>query len=208
MRLLDLFCGAGGAAMGYHRAGFTDIVGVDIKPQKRYPFEFVLGDALEYCAEHGHEFDMIHASPPCQAYSAMSHLSNGKHPALIEQTRNMINENIYVIENVPGSPLRDHVILCGSMFDLRLRRHRLFECSPSVLFPPAPCNHNLTAPRSGRKPNDKQFYSVVGHFSDIAGARIAMAIDWMTRDELAQAIPPAYTEYIGGQMLKHMEALT
>jgi DNA (cytosine-5)-methyltransferase 1 len=106
MRLLDLFCGAGGAAMGYYRAEFDEIVGVDIVPQKQYPFEFVLGDALEYVAQHGHKYDLIVAGPPCQLYSITFSLSNGNYPDLIGPTREALKATgkPYIIENVPGAP--------------------------------------------------------------------------------------------------------
>lgn len=211
-RLLDLFCGAGGAAMGYHRAGF-DVVGVDIAPQKHYPFIFVQGDALEYCAAHGHEFDVIHASPPCQVHSALAtlHAKNGyfnKHADLVPQTRELLQSigKPYVIENVEGAPLIDPVMLCGTMFGLGVRRHRLFECDPMVAFSPASCNHSRKVARPGRRPGRGELYCVTGHFPDVLGAGKAMGIDWMTQTGLAQAIPPAYTEYIGRQLLQHMEA--
>lgn len=117
--LLDLFCGAGGAAMGYYHAGF-DIVGVDIEPQPRYPFTFHQGDALEFLTEYGHEFDAIHASPPCQRYSVASKSHNGKavkHPALIPATRQGLkkSQRPWVIENVIGAPLMEPIILCGTI---------------------------------------------------------------------------------------------
>jgi DNA (cytosine-5)-methyltransferase 1 len=133
--LLDLFCKAGGAGMGYHRAGF-DVVGVDIEPQPRYPFRFVQADALEFLAAHGREFDAIHASPPCQKYCALRHLAKTEdYPDLIPETRELLEATgrPWVIENTPGAPLRSPLILCGTMFRLRtncgaeLRRHRLFE---------------------------------------------------------------------------------
>ena len=134
-RLLDLYSGAGGAAMGYHRAGF-DVVGVDIAPQPRYPFEFHQDDALEFLAEHGHEFDAVHLSPPCQAYSRTGHLADAQGARrssvrLIEPARAMVRRLgiPYVIENVEGAPLLSPLLLCGSMFGLRVRRHRLFEMS-------------------------------------------------------------------------------
>jgi site-specific DNA-cytosine methylase len=132
MRLLDLFCGAGGCSMGYHRAGF-EVVGVDIKPQKHYPFEFHCADAFAFLEQHGHEFDVIHASPPCQAYSsAMKHLAKPK-PMLIDGVREALirSGKRWVIENVPGAPMRNPTILCGTMFGMRIHRHRLFE-SPSL----------------------------------------------------------------------------
>ena len=127
-KALDLYCKAGGTSMGLHRAGF-EVTGVDIEPQKRYPFEFVLGDALEYCAQHGHEFDLVVAGPPCQLYSVTASLSNGNHPDLVGPTREALiaTGKPYIIENVPGSPLINPLVLCGTMFGLALIRHRLFE---------------------------------------------------------------------------------
>lgn len=134
-RLLDLFCGAGGAAMGYHRAGF-DVTGVDIKPQPHYPFEFVQADALEYCAAHGHEFDVIHASPPCQAYTGMRNITISRfgaapeHPDLVDDTRRALRATgrHWIIENVQNSPIDTHIILCGVSLGLpELARHRHFE---------------------------------------------------------------------------------
>jgi len=204
-RLLDTFSGAGGAAMGYHRAGF-DVVGVDNRPQKRYPFEFHQADALEFIAQHGHEFDVIAASPPCQAYSVTRSLHSNEHPDLVAATRDALRATgkPYVIENVPGAPLTNYVILCGTMFGLQVIRHRWFECEPPILFAPASCNH------TGRTGQSKGQYhtldksdliTCVGHNFQARSGRIAMGIDWMTRDELAQAIPPAYTEWLGRRIL-------
>lgn len=220
MRLLDLFCGAGGCAIGYHRAGFAEIVGVDIKPQNHYPFEFVQGDALEYVALHGRKFDVIHASPPCQQYSVTRNLSNGNHPDLVEDIRASLQESgkPYIIENVPGSPLVNPLVLCGTMFNLRVIRHRLFECDPVIWFPPYICNHWGKTSSSGRGKSIENptgyirgsfeyfdFITVVGHDFVVSDARIAMGIDWMTGRELSQAIPPAYTEWLGGQILEAMQ---
>ncbi len=206
MRLLDLFCGAGGAGEGYRLAGF-EVTGVDIKPQPRYkPGRFIQGDALEYAPAHGHEYDVIHASPPCQAYSVTKHLSNGTHPELVNETRELLQRigKPYVIENVPGAPLINPLVLCGTMFDgLRVYRHRLFECSSPLYFPPACCHHwGGRVPRAGRGANGKGFMSVSGHLSATDKARQAMGINWMTGAELSQAIPPAYTEWIGNQLMK------
>lgn len=207
-RLLDLFCGAGGAAMGYHRAGF-DVVGVDNRPQKNYPFTFHQADALEFCAAHGREFDAIHASPPCQAYSAAT-ADQGKHPNLYAPTRLLLQGTglPYAIENVIGAPYSHGVNLCGSMFGLAengewIQRHRNFETSWLIWQPE--CRH----PENGRAllVTGHAFISAVrdcGKHSRQGPFDLAcrlMGIDWMTRRELVQAIPPAYTEFIGRQLL-------
>lgn len=213
MKLLDLFCGAGGAAVGYHRAGFDDITGVDIKPQPRYPFKFIQADALEYLREHGKEYDVIHASPPCQGYSRLAYMPNrnmDKYPKLVEPLRELLVSSglPYVIENVPDAPLVNAIGLCGTMFGLKTHKHRKFECNPIVWFAPGSCNKKRVKPAgSGARLGqyytmDSEMVTVAGHqFSHAVGSR-AMDIDWMTRDELAEAIPPAFTEWIGKQMLQ------
>lgn len=205
--------------MGYHRAGFTDIVGVDIEPQKNYPFRFVLDDALAYLRHiigtgEIAQFDLIHASPPCQRFSVAT-LANGNshtYPDFVGATRRQVKASgtPYVIENVPRAPLENPLMLCGTMFaETRVRRHRLFECWPEIWFPPAACNHNYgRIPRAGYGANAYGYISVAGNFTDVDSARDAMNIDWMTRDELAQAIPPAYTEYIGKQMMSALRPHT
>lgn len=213
-RLLDLFCGAGGCAVGYHRAGF-DVVGVDNKPQKNYPFEFIQGDALEYLAENGYSFDAIHASPPCQRYSVSTaphgRIGRDAHPDLVEPTRDMLDwtDRPWVIENVVGAPLRDPAVLCGMMFGLRVLRHRLFETNFSLTAPPHPKHPSgmLTNSHRAYDRGQSQFVCVVGHnFSREEGEK-AMGIDWMgSRRELAQSIPPAYTEFIGRQLLAALKA--
>lgn len=207
-KLLDLFCGAGGAAVGYHRAGF-DVVGVDVAPQPNYPFDFVQADALHYLAEHWREFSAAHASPPCQRYSAMSACRPGlskDYPDLIAPTRSLfvLTGLPYVIENVPGSPLRPDLTLCGHMFGLQLYRHRIFETN-RFLRQPEHVSHTLPASKAGHW-TPGTIISVSGHVSPIALARQAMGIDWMTRDELAESIPPAYTTHIGTQLLNQLEA--
>ena len=209
MKLLDLFCGAGGAAMGYHRAGFTEIVGVDIAPQKRYPFEFVLGDALEFVEKYGREFDLIHASPPCQAYSISK--NNGYHkdaPKLIPAVRMLLQQSNkdYIIENVYGAPLEAAIQLCGASFGLGvsgldLDRHRYFECSFFFLSPPCQHRRGQTIGVYGNGTNSWH-KGKLGRCITIKEMREAMGIDWMTRKELSQAIPPAYTEWLGREMLK------
>jgi DNA (cytosine-5)-methyltransferase 1 len=214
LRILDLFCKAGGAGMGYHQAGF-EVVGVDIEPQKRYPFEFVQSDALEYLRGQAVDFDAIHASPPCQAYTRAKNMHNGKeyqkdHPDMIEEVRARLLETglPFVIENVPDAPLINPVILCGTMFDeLRVYRHRKFECHQFTFEPPRPCNHNHKMGKTKGEYHslDKSEYiTCVGHNFEAKSGRIAMGIDWMTRDEIAQAIPPAYTKHIGKALIKHL----
>lgn len=202
--LLDLFCGAGGAAFGYHFAGF-DVLGVDNRPQPNYPYEFVQADALDYLAQHGSRFDAVHASPPCQGYSKLAAMHPEKrndYPRLIVPVRKLLlgAGSPYVIENVEGSPLTAPLLLCGSMFRLGvargyLRRHRLFEC-----------NFPVVQPRCKHVGNAVGVYGHGGHAGKHrmlyrAEASVAMGIDWMTRDELTQAIPPAYTVWIGTQLL-------
>jgi DNA (cytosine-5)-methyltransferase 1 len=203
-RLLDLFCGAGGCSMGYYRAGF-EVVGVDIHAQPRYPFEFHQADAMTYPLDG---FDVIHASPPCQAYSITRHIHpENKYPDLVDKTRVRLEKSnaYWVIENVNGAPLRVVGMLCGLMFGLKVLRHRYFECSFGCLFPlhPKHPKGNLTHCSNGYSGISSEFVCVAGHnYKKTAGAR-AMGIDWMnSRKELSQAIPPAYTEYIGRQLME------
>ena len=184
--------------MGYHRAGF-EVVGVDIKPQKHYPFEFHQADALEYLAYHSWEFDAIHASPPCQRFSAMQHIHNNRQewPDFLTPTRDWLPEigRPYVIENVVGSPLRVDLLLCGTMFGLRIIRHRVFESNvPMPLLVPV-CNHTGV--------HDPWHKDGVGQREKLSDA---MGIDWpMTRPEVREAIPPAYTEWVGKQLWAALE---
>jgi hypothetical protein len=293
-RLLDLFCGGGGAAMGYSRAGFDEIVGVDIKPQPRYPFHFVEGDALEYLAEHGYKFDAIHASPPCQGYSIMNNLpwlKGRDYPLLILPTMELLEASgkPYVLENVMGARhgakgltkrgIESHGLkagwLCGGMFGLPFYRHRLFASNwfwlapghpkhvqrirpgyllagraRDIIFSPKPRGkwEERYSARTGKewdtegalklrpglehvpfsqpiinpvnsewrqyhdgslaakqRGNGAQVEGVgVGHAKGWRLAAEAMGIDWMKRDELTQAIPPAYTEYIGRELLRQI----
>ena len=213
MKLLDLFCGAGGAAVGYYRAGFTEIVGVDNRPQKHYPFTFVLADALEYVAEHGQEFDAIHASPPCQGWvrglAAINKMIGRKHtdyPLLIEPTRHALEATgkPYIIENIATAPLRKDVLLCGQAFGLRVFRHRRFESNILLLGPKHERHNGHTSSDmlgAYHTFENAQYLSVVGHLFRFKDGCIAMGIDWMNHDELTQAIPPAYTEFVGKQLL-------
>lgn len=217
-RLLDLFCGAGGAAMGYHRAGF-EIVGVDIKPQPHYPFGFVQENAFEYVAFHGAEFDVIHASPPCQAYSEATPIEHrANHPDLIGPTRAVLLAigKPFVIENVESARARlvNPILLCGTMFGLPIWRHRYFEIYPPRFWLVPPCCHDrtpidlggefvqvpvlCTGGGDGRRQSRKN-HRPRGRVRDI---RLAMGIDWMTQGELTEAIPPAYTEWIGRQLIE------
>ena len=289
MKLLDLFCGAGGAAMGYARAGFEEIMGVDMLPQPHYPFPFVQADALEYLAAHGEEFDAIHASPPCQGYSVMHNLPwlRGKeYPLLILPIIEMLEGlgKPYVVENVMGARhgakglkkrgLEAHGLragwLCGVMFSMPFYRHRLFAANWLWLAPEHPRHKDaiqrgrnlggraarlVTIPtRSGNfepywrekrrkdeRPKDAKIslsnmgiggvkyregyehveFSMptltnwqgnsaqasgvgIGHAKGWRLAAEAMGIDWMTRDELTQAIPPTYTEFVGKQLLEQL----
>ena len=293
-KLLDLFCDAGGAAVGYHRAGFDEIIGVDIGPQPQYPFAFQQADALEYVAKHGHAFDAIHASPPCQGYSIMHNLPwlrGREYPLLLLPTLEMLEAlgKPYVVENVMGARhgsktlqkrgLESHGLkagwLCGAMFGLPFYRHRLFATNWLWLTPGHP-KHKFQRPRgitsdsrgrgiteqvvanpvnsewrqyhdgalnirpgyekvpfsyptivgerlraNGRPKDSKiglsngmpetqlanwqngaQANGVgIGHAKGWRLAAEAMGIDWMKRDELTQAIPPVFTEYIGRQLL-------
>ncbi|WP_275792657.1 DNA cytosine methyltransferase [Prescottella equi] len=203
MKLLDLFCCQGGASMGYHRAGF-DVVGVDINPQPHYPFEFHQGDALAFLMEYGDEFDVIAGSPPCQAHTNAQKIMGNQHPDYIDSMRALLPEGKpYVIENVPGAPLRNPIELCGAMFGLGTYRHRLFESNIDLAAPDHP-EHSARTTKMGRKPVVGEFMHVVGNFSGVNQAREAMGIDWMTRDGLRESIPPAYTEHIGAQLLANL----
>jgi DNA (cytosine-5)-methyltransferase 1 len=208
MKLLDLFCGAGGASMGYHLAGF-EVSGVDIQPQPRYPFTFHQADALEYLAAHGKEFDVIHASPPCQGYTSLKHLpalAGNVYPMLIDETRDLLKRtgNTYIIENVPGATLDNPIELEGRMFGLRVLRRRLFESSIFLLAPELPIlrRRKYVADISEFDRGQYGFVGVYGQKFAVSAARSAMGIDWMTRAELAQAIPPAYTQFIGRELLR------
>lgn len=206
MRLLDLFCGAGGAGMGYHRAGF-EVVGVDIKPQKHYPFEFHCADAFAYLEKHGHEFDVIHASPPCQSYSvAMRHLAKPQ-PMLIDGMREALVQSgkTWVIENVPGAPMNNPTILCGTMFGLRVHRHRLFE-SPNLFALIQPCSGAKDILNPHRAESRERIYREFGRQDPEKLWRNEMGVEWMGRHETREAIPPAYTEWIGQQLLEAGQA--
>ena len=196
--------------MGYYRAGF-EVVGVDIKPQPNYPFEFHQSNAMDYPLDG---YDVIHASPPCQRYSkaARLHKNQDTHPDLVGPVRERIKNHIYIIENVQGAPLIDPIILCGSSFGLRVRRHRIFESNVSLWG--LPCHHRwqninpLWVIRQRKKALTTGICYVFGNQETgqtVADWKEAMGIDWMVRDELSQAIPPAYTEYLGLQLIQIIE---
>jgi DNA (cytosine-5)-methyltransferase 1 len=219
--LLDLFCGAGGASVGYALAGF-DVIGVDIEPQPNYPFDFHQGDALTtldkllMCRKRDDSnFVAVHASPPCQGYSTQTADKN-RHLRLIVPVRERLQRLglPYVIENVEGArkSLLEPVRLCGSGFGLDLRRHRYFESNWGVVG--KPCNHSWQTPRFRsldmsmvRKGRLASVVGVHGHINYVGEFPLrcaAMGIDWMTNEELVEAIPPAYTHFVGEQLLAHL----
>lgn len=213
MRLLDLCCGGGGASVGYHRAGFDEIVGIDIADQPEYPFEFHRADAIEYLLQYGNEFDVIHASPPCQASSTLSTGTN-KHlnyVNMIPEMREALSGFSVptVMENVMGSDLRKDLVLCGEMFELKVIRHRKFEIN------------NIIVPRldhvkhRGRVKGWRHGEVFEGYYYQVYGDgggkgsvpewQDAMGMPWVKkRKTIAEAIPPAFTEYIGAHIIKEL----
>lgn len=206
-RLLDLFCGAGGASRGYQLAGFH-VTGVDIAPQPRYAGdEFHQADAVTFELDG---FDAIHASPPCQAYSTLGRFSpHVDYPDLYEPIRDRLKAVgvSWVVENVVGAPYRSGIVLCGSMFGLRVRRHRNFETRDAMFAPR--CDHQTQGMATGVYGHG-QFFWKNGVKSwrnvPIEEARAAMGIDWMERRELAESIPPAFTRFVGEQLLSALPA--
>lgn len=218
--LLDLFCGAGGCTKGYQRAGFY-VIGVDVTPQPNYCGDlFIQADAVEFLAEAIDRFcpfnyaQAVHASPPCQGY----HSLGNDHPQLIGQVRDLlmlVNDEVpWVIENIEDArwAMNDPVTVCGTMFDpiLGVRRHRLFETNWDLVAPDWPCRHDLTEPcfdvYEHGKWRKRRFVPVYGTGGGKSGHLWgeAMGIDWMTRDQLKEAVPPAYTELIGRQLMAHL----
>jgi DNA (cytosine-5)-methyltransferase 1 len=215
-RLLDLFCGAGGAGMGYSRAGF-EVVGVDIKPQPKYPFEFVRADALEVLTygalpHDALDFDVIHASPPCQPHSFLtgwgtSRIIGEPKLDLIPRARELLIASglPYVIENVEGAGLHNAIRICGQGLGLRVRRHRRFESNVALMS--VPCVHSETPVivvrgSIGRRVFDPRRKAIA---PSLEMAREVMGMPWANAGELADAIPPAYTEHISGYLLAEVE---
>lgn len=217
-KLLDLFCKAGGAAAGYHAAGFF-VVGIDQHWQPNYPF-FQRRETLYDEQEHAfvcwirENFDAVHASPPCQAHTDLQRQSKRDYPCFIEATRRILTRTglPFVIENVEGAPLINPVKLCGTMFpELRVLRHRLFEVNFPLWAPdckphPLVFTHDKRKAHYGKLDQNTSFVQVTGGGNcSKANAADAMRIDWMTKEELNEAIPPAYTRFIGRQLLNYIE---
>ena len=200
-KLLDLFCGAGIGADGYAEAGF-EVVGVDIHPQPNYPYKFHQADAMEYLAEHGNEFNAIHASPPCPRFSALTRLRGNpsNHPDLINATRKLLisTGRTWIIENVEGAPVRADLILCGTMFGIPFPKHRCFEFSFSIAVLLPPCNHiNLYDPFHGGEDSLQEREKL---------CKLYGVDRFVTRQEVRNGIPKAYTKFTGEILLSHLEA--
>lgn len=223
--LLDAFCCQGGASKGYQRAGFQ-VFGVDLDPQPRYPFPFHQGDAvaalddlasgkgLLFTLPEGGTVELFeeqvaayHGSPPCQAFTLCQRIQGNDHPELIEPTRLRFEAlgKPWAIENVEGAPLLDPITLCGAMFGLETYRHRLFESSVPMVAPAHP-EHVARNTKMGRPPQSGEFMHIVGNFSGVDRARGVMDMPWATRDGLREAIPPAYSEWVGQHLMAAIES--
>lgn len=209
-RILDLFCCEGGAGTGYARAGF-DVTGVDIVAKPRNPHPVIVADAIKYAREHAHEYDAIHASPPCQSYSkAMKHLATPQ-PMLIDGVREILvaSGKPWVIENVIGAPLandsdlfgRHGVELCGTMFGLRIYRHRIFEASFQLPLPPRPCDHTHHAMNPHGAEGCERIYAEHGRQDPEKLWAAEMGVEWMSRHGAREAVPPCFTEWVGSAMM-------
>lgn len=223
LTILDAYCCSGGMGMGYYLAGF-DVVGVDIDPQPNYPFPFVQADAVQFIREHGHEFDAVHGSPPCQAYTPLNAYNHKTYPDLIAPTRDAMLSagRPYVIENVEAakSELMEPTLLCGPMFGLGVYRHRLFETSFGLTAPQHPA-HTALCTRNGYLPTpERPFMSIHGGKHSRAwqnAAADAMGMPWIKVApggdnrlgirEVCEAIPPAYATWVGIQLAAHMGVL-
>lgn len=215
-RLLDLFCGAGGCSVGYHRAGF-DVTGVDIETHPDYPYELVAADAMSVLADHRFlsGFDVVHASPPCPRYSVATRATktSDQHPDLVGPVRDALTAwgGMWAIENVPGAPMPNAVMVCGAAMGLKwIRRHRLFESDQLLMSPGCACDGEGSVSVFGHSGEDRRKSTLaarghaLGHVP-IAEVRELMGVGWMTRrEDVSDAIPPAYTEYIGSQLLEHL----
>jgi DNA (cytosine-5)-methyltransferase 1 len=199
-RLLDLFCGAGGAGMGYERAGF-EVTGVDNRPQPHYPFQFIQADAMTYPLDG---FDAIHASPPCQRFAG-TYQDHSGHPDLLTPIRVILKASglPYVIENIATAPMPESVLLCGATFGLPIIRHRRFEIYPDPVLVPSLCPQSSYSRAVGHGPG---FYPYGRKKWEAAWREhvIPAVWPWMTLDEAGQAIPPAYTEYIGHLLMEYV----
>jgi DNA (cytosine-5)-methyltransferase 1 len=208
LKCLDLFCKQGGASRGLADAGF-DVTGLDIDPQPLYPYTFIQADATTYPLDG---YDFYWASPPYQRYSKLKGLVTKQYPDLVSLIRDRFaaTGKPFVIENVPGAPLENPLLLCGTMFGLKVRRHRLFECHPPLypLLPPHGCKGTAGFTNAYRSvssfSNGAQLICVVGHNFNVTDARAAMGIDWMNREGIREAIPPAMSHFIGSLMIDHL----
>lgn len=223
MKMIDLYCGGGGCAMGYHRAGFDEIIGVDIVDRPNYPFKFVKMDALEFLRTTDlSDVQFIHASPPCQCYSKLKYLSGNvekweeNHVDLVAPTRELLVKTgkPYVIENVEGAPLINPIRLCGSQFEnMYTQRPRLFESNISLNKPDTPVVRHKTL-KLGHGIAEDGYITVAGTRTPMGMNEVQTklyygfalgGIDWMTLEELTQAVPPCYTEWIGKQIIEYLE---
>jgi len=209
MRLLDIFCGAGGASKGYEIAGF-EVTGIDVKSGKRYPYKYIRKDFNALTVEDLQEYDVIHASPPCQTFSITKNLRIAQNKKtdkkdLLDVTRQLLIDSgkPYILENVPGAPLRNPIQLCGSYFNLKVRRHRLFESNMPLKG--SVCSHKQQGRPVGIYGSLNDKIPGGGQTAEnIEVAREAMGINWMIWTELVEAIPPMYTEFIGKQVMAHI----
>lgn len=202
-KILVTYCCQGGDSWGWHLAGF-DVTGVDLSPQPRYPFTFTQGDAVEYIRSHGREYDAVVGSPPCQAYTLCQRIQGRDHPQLIGSTREAMEQTgrPWIIENVEEArgELRSPVMLCGASFGLHTYRHRLFESSVQ-LTAPLHQEHVQRTVKMGRPLVPGDWYHAVGNFSNVPYVKADMGVPWMSRDGIRECIPPAYTEFLGRQLI-------
>lgn len=204
MKLLDLYSCQGGAAFGFEQAGF-DVTGIDIEDQPRHKGNFIKSDAIEFLMDNYKDYDFVHASPPCQEYSMSSmqfRVAGKSYPDLISATRNalILTGKPYSIENVPGAPLINPIVLCGTMFNIPTYRHRLFETNWNLKQPIHPA-HTAKNAKMGRKIKEGEFIQYVGHFSGVKYVQEFTGCYWMNQYGLAQSIPPQYSKYVGEQYL-------